>query len=131
MRPLTTALAAATITAGVSVCLAVPAAADVEPRGMCSAASAWEADIERDFGVYDIDFEVKTQVVGERWRLVLQQNGRSVYSDTRATVQDVDGRYADVDWEIVRPDRAGTSERFILSARNISTGETCRTALRG
>lgn len=131
MRALTTALAAATITTGVSVGLAIPAAADVETRGTCSAGSGWEADMERDYGVYGIDFEVKTQVEGERWRLVLQQNGRSVYSDTRTTVQDFNDRYADVDWEIVRPDRAGTTDRFVLTARNMSTGETCRTTLRG
>lgn len=131
MRALTTALAAATITTGVSVGLAIPAAADVETRGTCSAGSGWEADMERDYGVYGIDFEVKTQVEGERWRLVLQQNGRSVYSDTRTTVQDFNDRDADVDWEIVRPDRAGTTDRFVLTARNMSTGETCRTTLRG
>lgn len=131
MRSLVMALTAATITTGVSVGFAVPAAADVETRGTCSAGSGWEADIERDYGVYGIDFEVKTQVAGERWRLTLQQNGRSVYSNTRATVQDFDDRYADVDWEIVRPDRAGTADTFVLTARNTSTGETCRTTLRG
>lgn len=131
MRALSIALAATTLaTAGV-VGFAGPAAADVETRGTCSAASGWEADIERDFGVYGIDFEVKTSKENERWRLTVQQNGKKVYANTRATTVDFDDRYADVDWEVVRPDRAGVSDRFVLKATNLATGETCTTTLRG
>ena len=60
MRPLAIALATTTMTAGVVIGVAGPASADVETRGTCTAGSAWEADIEREYGVYGIDFEVET-----------------------------------------------------------------------
>ena len=131
MRPLAIALAATTLTTAAIVGFAGPASADVETRGTCSASSAWEADIELDFGAYGIDFEVKTKKAGERWRLTMKQNGKKVYSKARATTMDLDDRYADVDWEIVRPNRAGVADVFVLSAKNLTTGETCRTTLRG
>lgn len=131
MRALAIALAAMTLTTVAVVGFAGPAAADIETRGTCSASSGWEADIEREFGVYGMDFEVKTQKENERWRLTVQQNGKKVYSNTRATTVDFNDRYADVDWEIVRPDRAGVSDRFVLTAKNLTTGETCTTTLRG
>ena len=131
MRRVTIALAATTLTTAGVVGLAGPAAADVETRGTCSASSGWEADIERKYGVYGIDFEVKTQKENERWRLTVQQNGKKVYSNTRVTTVDFSDRYADVDWEIVRPDRAQVSDRFVLTAKNLTSGETCTTTLRG
>lgn len=131
MKPLAIALAATTFTTAAVVGLAGPAFADVETRGTCSASSGWEADIEREFRVYGIDFEVKTQNANERWRLTVKQNGKQVYSNTRVTTLDFNDRYADVDWEVVRPDRAGVSDRFVLTAKNLTTGETCTTTLRG
>lgn len=131
MKPLAIALAATTFTTAAVVGLAGAASADVETRGTCSASSGWEADIEREFRVYGIDFEVKTQNANERWRLTVQQNGKQVYSNTRVTTLDFNDRYADVDWEVVRPDRAGVSDRFVLTAKNLATGETCTTTLRG
>ena len=110
---------------------ASPALADVETRGTCSAGSQWEADLEREFNVYAMDFEVKTQKADESWRLTVTQNGKRVYSNIRSTVQEFDDRYADVDWEVVRPDRKGITDRFTLTATNTVTGEVCKTTLRG
>lgn len=110
---------------------ASPALADVETRGTCSAGSQWEADLEREFNVYAMDFEVKTQKADESWRLTVTQNGKRVYSNTRSTFQEFNDRYADVDWEAVRPDRKGITDRFALTATNTVTGEVCKTTLRG
>lgn len=110
---------------------ATPALADVETRGSCSAGSQWEADIERDFNVYGIDFEVTSTRADESWRLTVSQNGKRVYSNARTTFQDLDDRFADVDWEVLRPDRKGVADRFALAATNTVTGEVCRTTLRG
>lgn len=131
MRALAITLASTTLAATGAVGLAGSASADTETRGTCSASSGWEADIEREYTVYAIDFEVKTRQAGERWQLTVQQNGKKVFTNTRATTVDFDDRYADIDWEIVRPDRAGVSDRFVLTARNLTTGEQCRTTLRG
>ena len=110
---------------------ASPTLADVETRGKCSAGSQWEADLEREFNVYAMNFEVKTQKADESWRLTLTHNGKRVHSNTRSTLQDFDDRYADVDWEIIRPDRKGVTDRFTLAAKNTVTGEVCKTTLRG
>lgn len=115
----------------VGIVAAAPASADVETRGNCSTGSQWEADIEREFNVYGIDFEVKTQKADENWRLTVTQNGKRVYTNTRATIMEMDDRYADVDWEVLRPDRKGVSDRFTLTATNAVTGEVCKTTLRG
>lgn len=128
-------LAGGAVTAALAVTttmsFASPANADVETRGTCSASSTWEADLERGFGAYGFDFEVKTAESGQQWRLSVAQNGKRVYANTRTATADVDDRYADVDWELVRPDRPNISDRFELVARNLVTGETCRTTLRG
>lgn len=115
----------------IAVVGAAPASADVETRGTCTMGSQWEADIEREFNVYGMDFEVKTQKADESWRLTVTQNGKRVYTNTRATFMEIDDRYADVDWEILRPDRKGVTDRFRLTATNSVTGEVCQTTLRG
>lgn len=125
----TISAAGALLTAGVIG--ASPALADVETRGKCSVSSQWEVDLERKFNVYAMDFEVKTQKADESWRLVVTQNGKRVYSNARSTFQEFDDRYADVDWEVVRPDRKGVTDRFTLTATNTVTGEVCKTTLRG
>lgn len=125
------AIAAAGALVAVGVVGASPALADVETRGTCSAGSQWEADLEREFNVYALDFEVTTQKANESWRLTVTQNGKRVYSNARTTFQEMDDRYADVDWEVIRPDRKGVADRFVVTARNAVTGETCKTTLRG
>lgn len=126
-----TAITTATaLSAAALVGAASPASAVTETRGTCSAGSTWEADLERDLGVYGIDFEVTTGAGGQRWRLTVEQNGTRVHGSTRTTRAD-DDRYADVDWEVLRPDRAGVRDRFALTAVNAVTGERCATTLRG
>ena len=111
--------------------VAAPALADIETRGTCSSGSAWEADIEREYQVYGIDFEVETEQADENWRLTVQHNGKTVYANTRMATMGFNDRYADVDWDLVRPDRRGVSDRFVLTAKNLTTGEVCRATVRG
>lgn len=120
-----TAAAGALLAAG-----AAPALADVERRGTCSASSTWEADAEREGGFYEIDFEVNTATPDEDWRLVVAQNGKRIYSDSRPATRDFDDRMADVDWSLVARNKAGVRDRFVMTATNQVTSERCQVTLR-
>ena len=131
MRPVAIAMATTTLTTAAVVSLAGPAAADARSEGRCSVSSTWEAEVDRDGGVHEIDVEVRSARQGERWRLTLTHQGESVYSSTRVATADRDDRYADVDWEVSRADRPGVTDVFVIGVRNIATGETCTATLRG
>lgn len=119
-------LAAVGLASGALVLGAVPANADVERRGTCSAGSSWDVDIERERGVFDIDVEVQSQTSGENWQLVVTQNGKRVFSSTLPSRQDSDDRYADVDWIFTAKNTPRVRDRFRLVATNQTTGEVCR-----
>ncbi len=113
------------------VLLAAPAhATEIQKQGSCSAGSLFSAEIEREFNVWDVSFDVDTQDLTSSWRLTVNQNGSRVANSTAPAVKDFDDGYAEVEWNLIRPDRAG-KDRFVFSARNLTTGETCRTVLRG
>ena len=120
-----TVAAGAFLAAGV-----VPATADVERRGMCSATSTWETEAEREGRFIEVDFEVDTATPGENWRLVVVQNGKRIFADTRPATRDFDDRMADVDWSIVARNKAGVRDRFVMTATNRASGERCRTTVR-
>lgn len=126
-----TRISAGTVAAGaLLVAGAVPALADVERRGTCSATSTWEADADREGRYFELDFEVNTQTPGEDWRLVVTHNGKRIYSDTRPATRDFDDRMADVDWSLVARNKAGVRDRFAMTATNQATGERCQVTLR-
>lgn len=109
---------------------AAPAMANVERRGMCSAASTWEADADREFDYFELDFEINTPNADENWRLVIRQNGKTIYTDTRPATRDFDDRLADVDWSLTTRDESGSRDRFEFTARNQATNESCKATIR-
>jgi hypothetical protein len=111
--------------------LAAPAAAaprvlaevERETMGTCSAGARWDLNLEREFGVIDIGFEIDGATPGERWTVVVKRNGSQVVKVSRPA--DAEGE-VDVD-HIVR-DRSG-SDRFTVRATSASD-QVCRAALR-
>jgi hypothetical protein len=80
---------------------------DVERRGSCSGSSRWELDLERDHGRIEVDFEVRQNTAGDRWRVVLKHDGDVFFRDVRITHADDDGG-ASFDVDRVVADHAGT-----------------------
>lgn len=110
--------------------LAVPASArEIARTGNCSAGSIYEADMELEYRVWDLSFDVETRTPKQNWSFTLKQNGKSVYSSTRSAVSDFDDNYAEVEWDVIRPDRS-SRDRFQFVAKNQATGEVCRVTLR-
>lgn len=111
--------------------LATPAAAvEVERRGTCSAGSLWNASVEREFGVYDLDFEIDTRDADSTWNLKVLHNQKQASTRTAKAVLEWDDNYAEVDWSLLRPNRKGT-DTFTFRATNATTGETCSTTIKG
>lgn len=110
--------------------ITIPATArEIVRTGNCSAGSIYEADMELEYRVWDLSLDVETRVANQNWTFTLKQNGKSVYSSTRSAVSDFDDNYAEVEWDVIRPDRS-SRDRFQFVAKNQSTGEVCRVTLR-
>lgn len=123
--------AASVLALTASVFLAAPAQAmDIEKQGNCTMGSVFQAEIEREFNVWDLSFEVNTRTADQTWRLIVNQNGKRVSNIRAQAIQDWDDSYSEVEWDLIRPDRAGT-DRFFMSAKNLTTGEICKVTLRG
>lgn len=110
--------------------LAVSASArEMVRTGNCSAGSIYEADMELEYRVWDLSFDVETRTANQNWTFTLKQNGKSVYNSTKSAVSDFDDNYAEVEWDVIRPDRS-SRDRFQFVAKNQVTGEVCRVTLR-
>jgi hypothetical protein len=96
------------------------AGADVEKERDCSARSDWELSLERDDGRIEFDLDIDTPRSGQRWSIVIKQNDKVFFQNTRRTVDD-----GDIEIDRDRPDRRGT-DRFWFRAVNRVTGEVCK-----
>lgn len=130
MRRMYGAAAVAVLTGVVAVGVAPAASADVDKRGTCSAASTWTSSLDLERGTFDVEFEVRTATVGQRWKLTVKQNGSRVYTKTRRAKADDDRPGAEVQWELRRSNHPNMPEVFDLRAKNLVTGEVCKTSLR-
>ena len=104
-------------------------AIETEKTGKCSAGSIWQADLELEYKVFDLGFEIDTKNADENWNFTLRHNGKRVVSENRTTVKDFDDSYAEVEWELIRPDRKG-SDTFTFRAVNQTSGEVCKATLK-
>ena len=104
-------------------------AIETEKTGKCSAGSIWQADLELEYKVFDLGFEIDTKNADENWNFTLRQNGKRVVSENRTTVKDFDDSYAEVEWDLIRPDRKG-SDTFTFRAVNQTSGEVCKATLK-
>ena len=125
-KSLITALMAST-----SLILAsTPATAiETEKTGKCSAGSMWQADLELEYKVFDLGFEIDTKNADEKWNFTLRQNGKRVFNESRTAIKDFDDSYAEVEWDLIRPDRKG-SDSFSFRAVNQTSGEVCKATLK-
>lgn len=132
-RRIITAAIAGALIAGTALAAAPSASAkdgDHKSRGSCNTSSRWEAEAEREGGIIEVEFEVKTGQTGQNWRVVMRHDGVPVFRSTKATIRDDDDDSfpAQVKWKTTRPDHAGP-DRFVFRAVNQQTGEICRTAI--
>jgi hypothetical protein len=111
---------------GLSLAAAGPVAAkggdDIEVRGRCSGGGTWELKGKHDDGLLEVEFEVDTNRVGQRWNVVITNNDRTVFSGNRVTLApsgsfSVERRTADL---------SGTDRLVATATRN---GQICRGTL--
>lgn len=91
-------------------------------RGTCSDGGTWKLKGKHDDGLLEVEFEVDTNRVGQRWNVVITDNGRTVFSGNRVTLApsgsfSVERRTANL---------AG-SDRFVATATR--NGQVCRGTL--
>ena len=120
-------VAAAVGSVGAIASAAGPVAAkdgDVIRRGSCSAASDWKLKASEEDGRIEVEGEVDSNVVGQRWRWTIRHNG-GVSASGRRVTSGPSGSFEvrRVIVDVSGPDRVG------WRARNPRTGETCRGSL--
>ena len=89
----------------------------------------WQADLELEYKVFDLGFEIDTKNADEKWNFTLRQNGKRVFNESRTAIKDFDDSYAEVEWDLIRPDRKG-SDSFSFRAVNQTSGEVCKATLK-
>ena len=129
-RKMKKSLLAAVMASASLILTAVPATAiETEKSGNCSAGSIWQADLELEYKVFDLGFEIDTKSADEKWNFTLSQNGKRVFKESRTAIKDFDDSYAEVEWDLIRPDRKG-SDTFTFRAVNQTSGEVCKATLK-
>ena len=97
----------------------------VVKRGSCSASSDWKLRAKPDDGRLEVEFEVDSNRVGQRWTWTIRHDGRTIRSGARTT-KAPSGSFS-VERRI---EDAGGRHAVSATARNRGTGETCRAWVR-
>ena len=118
---------AATVVAS-TVTLATPAAArhggdGVINRGSCSQAGSWKLKAKHDDGRLEVEFEVDTNRVGQRFKVRLSDN-REVFFRDRRTTRAPSGSF---EVESRTANRAGTD---VIRGRAVRGDNVCRGKVR-
>ncbi len=118
---------AATLFAGAFAgpALAQGGGGDVRASGHCSAASTWKLKAKPDDGRIQIEMEVDSNRVGQKWAVSLTDNTVRVFSGNRVTV----APSGSFEVRVLAPNRTGT-DTITGTARNLSTGERCTGVVR-
>jgi hypothetical protein len=58
----------------------------VERSGACSAGATWKLKAQHDDGRVDVEFEVDSNRVGQRWNVAISDNRVVVFEGTRTTM---------------------------------------------
>ena len=140
MRRLTALTLSTAVLLGSGLALAPAASAKGDDdrervRGACTDTSRFKAQLETDDGMIETEFDVKSQVPGQRWTYTLTQNGTVVATSTRTARADDDDddrfddspsrrHLAEVGWDRDRPNSPGR-DTFVMRAVNNATGEVC------
>jgi len=111
--------------AAVSSAPAKGGGAEVIKRGSCSGSANWKLKAKVDGGVIETEFEVDQNVAGKKWRVVIRQNGVKRFSGIKTT-KAPSGSFT------VRKllDNKAGSDRIVGKTTALSSGQTCRGALR-
>ena len=124
------ALATAALTG--TALLAVPVAASAAPiraeverekEGRCSSSSTWDLNLEKEHGRIDIDVDIDSRAAGQKWKVKITHEGKTVYNKTRTT-----DREGEIDVSRNVKDTRG-KDKVTFRATNNSTGEVCRASL--
>jgi hypothetical protein len=94
-------------------------------RGSCTAATDWKLKAKPRDGRIEVEFEVDSNVAGQRWTYTLRHDGVLKASGTRTT-QAPSGSFS---VERRLPNAPGVHS-ISATATNVSTGETCQASLR-
>lgn len=113
--------AAGLVTAGTSTAIAKGGDDDVQTAGNCSAGADWKLKAKEDDGRIEIEYEVDSNVNGQKWRVRITDNGNVVFNGSRTTK----GPSGSFEVERKVTNLAGV-DKFVGFARNAATGETCR-----
>jgi hypothetical protein len=111
------ALALATIGTGT----AAAKDGDVIREGLCSGRSDWKLKLSEEDGRIETEFEVDSNVNGQRWNTLLRHNGVVVAQAVKVTKLP-SGSF---EFRRVLPNRAG-NDQVVGRAQNPNTGEICR-----
>lgn len=109
--------------------LAAPASAkgsDATIRvGNCTARTDWKLKVKPDDGAFEVEWEVDSNRIGQRWAWTIRHDGRVVTSGRRTTLAP-SGSFS-----VERMVRNAPGTHLIsATAYNLRTGETCRGWLR-
>ncbi len=118
-----TRFAAVALAAFASAAIATPAYAgdgDVIKEGSCSGASDWKLKASEENGAIEVEFEVDTNINGQKWQVRLSDNGTRIFQGTRTTV----APSGSFEVRVVTPNQAGP-DKILGQAKNNATGETC------
>lgn len=94
-------------------------------RGNCSAATDWKLKAKPRDGRIEVEFEVDSNVVGQRWTYQIRHDGTVKASGARRTTAP-SGSFS---VERRLPDAPGV-HTISATARNPRTGETCKASLK-
>ena len=113
----TTLLLLPAVIAGLAVGpLSSAAAADVERTKRCG--TTWlSIDVDREGGGFEVSTDLETKAAGERWRIRVRQDGKTLARVVRTT--DAEG---EIDLETWAADTPG-SETFRVRARHLDSGK--------
>ena len=99
-------------------------AGDVVKRGNCSARADWKLKASPENGRIEVEGEVDSNRVGQRWSWKIKHNGSLSASGTKTTVAPSGSFEVRRVLVNVRGD-----DRIVFRATNNRSGETCRGAL--
>ena len=92
----------------------------VRRPGVCTGSSTSKVTLKHEDGRIEAEFEVDSNRVGQRWNVVIRDNGVIVFSGARTTT----APSGSFEVERLIPNRAGT-DAVVASAKNPATGESC------
>jgi hypothetical protein len=93
---------------------------DVIRRGACSGTSDWKLKLSPDNGKIEVEYEVDSNKVGQRWRVRLFENGHRIFAGHRKT-QGASGSFT---VRVLANNTAG-GDSFRARAVNGATNEVC------